>query len=375
MDAPASPTANDAAAAPGRRPRQPLEHPFAAPPAMGGMREVTDGVLWLRMPLPYATDHINLWLLADEDAAGAGWALVDTGVKTPQSVALWRSLTAPGGDLEQAGRNGRLTRVICTHFHTDHAGMAGWLTRKLQCPLWMTRLEYLSGRLHLSEWGRPAPEGVLAFYAACGWSSENLERLGAHYGRYAAVVHRFPDAFHALAAGQVVPIGKQRWQVFIGRGHSPEHASLVNDEAGIVIAGDQALPEISSNVSVTANEPGDDPLGDWIDSLHRMRGRCDHRMLVLPSHGLPYIGLHTRVDELLGGHEASLQALRAALAAGPRRVIDVFSTLFSRPVDAGSRLDRLTLATGESLAHLARLERLGQAVRAADGQQVNWWTA
>jgi glyoxylase-like metal-dependent hydrolase (beta-lactamase superfamily II) len=364
-----------APAAPVRRARQPLERPFETPPGMGELREVADGVLWLRMPLPYATDHINLWLLADEDAAGPGWALIDTGVKSQPSMDLWRGLIAPGGGLERAGRRGRLTRVICTHFHTDHAGMAGWLTRKLQCPLWMTRLEYLSGRMHLAEWGQPAPDGVIGFYAACGWSAESLDRLRARYGRYAAVVHRFPDAFHALLADQVLPVGAQRWQVFIGRGHSPEHASLVNDEAGIVIAGDQALPDISSNVSVTANEPGDDPLGDWIDSLQRMRRRCDRRMLVLPSHGLPYRGLHLRIDELRSGHEASLDNLLSVLKCAPRRAIDVFPTLFSRPVTAAGTLDRLLLATGESLAHLNHLERRGQAVRTTEVDGVNWWSA
>lgn len=362
-------------AASGRRPRQPLEHPFAAPPAIGQTREVAAGVLWLRMPLPYATDHINLWLLADEDAAGPGWALVDTGVKSQPSMDLWRAFTAAGGGLERLGRQGRITRVICTHFHTDHAGMAGWLTRKLQCPFWMTRLEYLSGRMHLSEWGRPVPEAVIGFHASCGWPPESLDRLRARYGRYAAAVHRFPDSFDALAAEQVLPVGSRRWRIFVGRGHSPEHACLVDDEAGIVIAGDQALPDISSNVSVTANEPNDDPLGDWIESLHRMRRCCDGRLLVLPSHGLPYVGLHRRIDELLGRHEAALEDLLAALRAAPRRAFDVFPVLFSKPVDAGSRLDRLTLATGESMAHLNHLQRRGQAVRRTAGDGVNWWSA
>ncbi len=369
-----APEAATAPIAPARRVRQSLTYPIEAPGA-GEMREVGEGVLWFRIPLPYNTEHINVWLLADVDADGPGWAVVDTGIKTPQTVELWRSLIAPGGGLARAGRGGRLTRVICTHFHADHAGMAGWLVRKCRCPLWMTRQEYLTGQMQLSEWGQQAPPDALNFYAACGWSARTLAHMRTRHGRYAMVVHPFPDEFQALSSGQALQVGVQRWELFTGRGHSPEHACLVNEAAGLVIGGDQALPNISSNVSVTANEPAGDPLGDWIDSLRRLRAHCDSRMLVLPAHGLPYVGLHLRIDELLNEYEASLEALRSALQVAARRVIDVFPTLFSRPVELDHNFSRLMLATGKSLAHLNHLKRRGETICKPDGNGVNWWTA
>src|SRR5690606_15273312 len=100
----------------------------------GTTLEVAPGVHWIRMPLPFTLNHINLWAIDD----GEGWAVVDTGVQTPDTAAAWRTLMA--GPL--GGRP--ITRVFATHMHPDHIGMAGWLTRKFDCRLWMTRLEYLT---------------------------------------------------------------------------------------------------------------------------------------------------------------------------------------------------------------------------------------
>jgi glyoxylase-like metal-dependent hydrolase (beta-lactamase superfamily II) len=344
-----------------------LVYPCGKPPAPGEVTEVAPGVLWLRMPLPFALNHINLWAIADEDERGPGWAIVDTGTKTPDTLAAWRALTAPEGPLAQRG-SARLTRVIVTHMHPDHVGMAGWLTRKFQCRLWMTRLEYLTCRTLVADTGREAPDEAIRFYAQCGWPEEALDTYRARFGGFGKYMHALPDSFRRLTDGERLRIGAHGWTVVVGRGHSPEHACLVSSELGAMISGDQVLPRISSNVSVFPTEPDADPLADWIGSIDKLRAQLDDSLLVLPAHGEPFRGLHARLDRLASGHERGLERLRRSLAE-PKRAIDVFGALFARPIDSQGEL--LGMATGESLAHLNHLLARGEALRevGADGVQ------
>lgn len=344
----------------GARPaRADLEYPCGAPPEPGEAREVADGVLWLRSPLPMALDHINLWALRDGD----GWTVVDTGLNYPAAREGWEAVFA--GAL--AGRPVR--RVVCTHMHPDHVGLAGWITERFGAPLLMSRLEYITMRMLVSDTG-PAPDEGARFYRACGWSDEQIEHWRSRYGMFGKGVSAPPTAFHRLTAGETIEIDGRAWRLVGGDGHSPEHICLLREDDGVFIAGDQLLPRISSNVSVWPTEPEADPLSDWLASLEHLKAEVPAAALVLPAHGEPFSGAHARLDALKRGHETSLKRLVRTLAE-PKRAVDVFGCLFARPIGDGL----LGMATGESLAHLNCLVRRGQAIRETDADGVWRWRA
>ena len=338
-----------------------LDYPLTSLPEPGQLLEIAPGVHWLRMPLPMALNHINLWDLREGD----GWTLVDTGMQTPQIAAAWETVFSE----PMAGQP--VKRVICTHMHPDHVGMAGWLTRRFDCPFWMTRLEYVTCRMLVADTGREAPPDALRFYGAAGWKPSDLEYYRARFGDFGKMVYTLPDSYHRVSDGDRVPIGDHLWHAVIGRGHSPEHLCLYCPELRLLISGDQVLPKITSNVSVFPTEPDGDPLTDWLESLAMLRATIPDHVLVLPAHNEPFYGLHTRIEQLIRGHERSLERLRGALREGPKTASDVFGLLFRRPVSGAT----LQMATGESIAHLNCLIQRGQVTRRLDEAGVAWYRA
>ena len=342
-----------AAAAVGPEERGGLLFPFGcAAPAPGAVREIAPGIHWLRMPLPFSLDHINLWLLD----AGDHWALVDTGLATAEVRALWEACLAGRLSAKPLGR------LIVTHAHPDHIGLAGWLAPRFGLLPEVARAEFLLARVLLLDAGGHPPEDVVAFYARHGWPEEAVSALRrAPWGSFARAVHPLPRSYRRLREGDRLAIGGRTFAVLTGAGHSPEHVCLWCREEAILIAGDQVLPDITSNVSVYPTEPEANPLADWLSSIARLRALLPADTLVLPAHGRPFRGLHARLDQLALDHRLKLDRLEGALAAAPRTAFETFGTLFRRPVGAGER----QMATGEALAHLHYLEAEGRAERLA----------
>ena len=315
-----------------------INYEFEQRPEHGETMPITDGVDWLRMPLPFMLGHINLWLLRDGD----GIAIVDTGINSEKSRDVWRNTIAAIGD--------PVTRVFVTHLHPDHVGCAGWLCREHGVELWMPREEYLLCRVLVADTGREAPDAGVQFYKAAGFPDESLHRYQEMFGMFGKYVAPLPESYNRLIDSDVVSIAASDWTVIVGRGHSPEHACLFNAEKNLVIAGDQLLPTISSNVSVYPTEPHANPLKDWLDSLAALKVRLPDDVLVLPAHGKPFRGAHDRLDALIEEHTTGLAKL-VELCSEPRRAIDVFPALFRSEISDGS----LIMATGESIAHLTYL--------------------
>jgi glyoxylase-like metal-dependent hydrolase (beta-lactamase superfamily II) len=324
-------------------------------PEPGELIGLAEGIGWARLPVPGSLKHVNVWLLADGD----GSAAVDTGLDIPACREGWEALLA--------GR--ALTRLVVTHFHPDHIGLAGWLAERFEAPLWMTRTEWLYARMLSSDRRDAPPREAVDYWRGAGWSEERIAAEAAKgWGRFASAVSPVPVSYVRMQERDRIPIGGRTWRVVIGSGHCPEHACLLDEEGKVLIAGDQVLPRITSNVSLSLSEPEGDPLGDWLASIAKLR-RLPDDLLVLPSHGEPFTGLHARLDALDRGHRERLDALHAHLAE-PRRAVDCFGILFGRKIDDSI----LGLATGEAMAHLRRLVVEGRAVREIR-DRVYWYRA
>lgn len=324
-------------------------------PGIGETIEVAPRVHWLRMPLPFSLEWINLWLVDDGDS----WTIVDTGMPTEAGKAAWRGL------LETRLEGKPLKRMIVTHMHPDHIGNAGWLQRKTGAQLWISRLEYVTCRLLCADTGREAPKAAIEFFTRAGWDEDALRRYKERFGRYGMGVSQMPDAFRRLSHNDTFDMAGHEWCVIVGNGHSPEHACLFCSALNVLISGDQILPRISSNVSVHPTEPDADPMRDWLESCVRLKSAVPEDVLVLPAHNEPFTGAHGRLQGLLDGHEKALVRLKKHLSEAPRRVVDVFPALFGRKIGP----DLLSLATGEGLAHLNCLIHRGEVRRetGADG--------
>jgi glyoxylase-like metal-dependent hydrolase (beta-lactamase superfamily II) len=333
-----------------------LDYPLPAPPGPGAALQVAPGILWLRMPLPFALDHINLWLLAEDD----GYALVDCGYGDAATRALWER------HFETTLRNRPLARIVATHCHPDHLGNATWLAGRFGCAVAMTHGEFLSAHAILDERASHGPDDTCALFRSHGMAAADVEAVRARGNQYRRGVPEAPADYERLLPGSALVAGGNAWRVIVGHGHSSEHASLFAPAHDILVSGDMLLPKISTNVSVWPSEPDGDPLGRFLASLAAYED-LPPSTLVLPSHGLPFRGIPLRVGQLRAHHEARLAELAEAIAAArePVTAAQMIPVLFRRELDVQQRF----FAMGEAIAHLNYLWRRDRVRRtlAADG--------
>jgi len=331
-------------------------------PASGTTFEVAPGVFWLRMPLPFALDHINLWLLRDLDENGSpGWTIIDCGISDETIKRHWEEI------FEQHLEGLPVLRVICTHFHPDHLGLADWLTRggdkaRWNVRLWMTLGEYTMGRVQAAgtaQGSSAGGEAAARHFASHGLTDpEGLAQIRERAGYFTRLVPSMPPAYRRLREGNTVRIGAHSWQVITGYGHSTEHCALYCEELKVLISGDMVLPRISTNISVFDIEPESDPLTLYLESLERYEP-LPTDTLTLPSHGKPFRGLQTRLQQLREHHVARLAEVREACAVAPQSAADIVPVMFKRKLD----LHQMTFALGEALAHLHLLWHEGELKR------------
>ncbi len=350
-----------------------LEHQLDYPlgdtlPPLGTTIELAPGVRWLRMVLPFALDHINLWLLRERIDGREGWSIVDCGISSDTTRAAWEQVFAN----ELHGLP--VLRVIVTHMHPDHVGLAHWLTERWstpehECRLWMSATDYNAARTACMPSAKAAvltPQFAQAHGITDPDAIEKLKGRGSHF---ASLVPAMPERFARLLDGDVLRIGEHDWTCHVGYGHAPEHMSLHCPALGVLISGDMVLPRISTNVGVNDTEPEGNPLRRYLASIERMRA-LPADTLVLPSHGKPFRGLHTRIDQLKSHHDERFAEVMQACAEAPQSAADLLPVLFKRKLD----LHQTTFAMGESIAHLNALWLDGRLTRALDAKGVYRFT-
>ncbi|MFV0383332.1 MBL fold metallo-hydrolase [Paracoccus sp. (in: a-proteobacteria)] len=339
-----------------------IRTPFETPPAEGQAVEIAEGVLWLRLPLPMALDHVNVYALEDGD----GWAVVDTGMDSRRSREIWAALRA--GPL--AGRPVR--RVIGTHHHPDHIGLAGWFMQTDDAELMMSRTAWLTARmLQLEVQERPTRQS-LDFWRRAGMPAGLLDKRASERPYNSAdIVHPLPVGYTRLHEGQQISFGGRRWHVAMGDGHAPRHATFWSKDDDLVIGGDQLLPSISPNLGVYPTEPEADPVGEWLASCERLLPLAEARHLVLPGHKLPFTGLPERLRQLRDNHLGALARMEAALRESPRSAVGCFDILFKRQIGEAE----FGLALVEAVAHVNHLRGRGAIRQVGESGGAALWGA
>ena len=336
-----------------------IHYPHETPPAKGTAREIADGILWIRLSMPLGLDHVNVYALREPN----GWTVIDTGLDTKLNRREWAAI------IKDDLRGDPILRVVVTHHHPDHVGLAGWFMAQ-GAELLMTRTAWLTARmLTLDEEPTPSPEAV-SFWRGAGMDEALLsKRLDNRPFNFCDTVYPLPLGFTRLEEGAVHRLGGRDWVVHLGQGHAPDHATLWCQDAPLVLAGDQLLPSISPNLGVYPTEPMADPVAEWLESCARFETLAREDHLVLPGHKLPYHGLPARLAQLSDNHHGALARLREHLRAEPRTAVDCFAPLFKRQIDEAT----YGLAMVEAVAHLNHLYHLGEVAREMDARGAWVW--
>lgn len=335
-----------------------ITYPIHEEPEYGELIEVVTNVFWLRMPMPFKLDHINIWLIEDEEH----WTVIDSGLMLEKCKILWQKI------INKHLKNKPIKQVICTHLHPDHIGLAGWLCEQYNAQLWMSKSEYDLYQHLLSIINNQDYSKAHDFYKERGLEENQLEYYDHHIGQFKKFVYPLPLSFKILAFDDILLLGGHSWQVVIGSGHSPEHVCLWCKTLGIFISGDQLLPTISSNISVYPESANHNPLNDWLEACKNIKHLLDNNVLVLPAHGLPFHGATIRFEQQISDIEQDLAALEK-FCLKPFRMIDAFPVLFKMPM----LKQNLILASGECQAHLNYLIVQDKLVIQRDANNVIWY--
>ena len=327
-----------------------IEHPGPAythaAPEPGTLTELAPGILWLRLALPFALNHVNIHIIDD----GAGWTVIDTGVADDRTRAVWDAMLA--GPL--AGR--KVNRLVVTHFHPDHVGLGGWLAEKLEIGVTMSQTEYLQSRLSRERSGGVDSAAHRPFYARHGLSEDEIHAVTVRGDSYQRLTVNLPTSYTRIRAGDVLDLGGRRFEVLTGAGHALEQVMLLCRDEGIFLPTDQVIGHISPNVGVHAIEPAADALADFLASLREIRATVPEGVLTAPTHGRPFHNLHARIDTLIAHHRERCDVLAQAIAQGATTTAGVMPTLFNRKLDP----HQMGFAFGEALAHVNHMLALGE---------------
>ncbi|MBR1220971.1 MBL fold metallo-hydrolase [Bradyrhizobium sp. U87765 SZCCT0131] len=325
--------------APTTKPADPLSYPFETAPQPDEVIEIRPGVLWVRLALPFRLNHVNIYLLRDGD----GWAMVDAGFGNEETIAAWTKL------FEGPLKGVTITRLIVTHAHPDHVGLAGWIVERFGCPLLMSQVEYLQSAYHQH---RGSDERKLAqrlFFRRHGMDEDLTDQLLGRGQEYLQRVSTLPASYRRLSKDDEITIGTRRFKVITGGGHALDQVMLYCADDKLFLSADQVLSKISPNVSVWAVEPDANSLGDYLTSLAELDRVLPDDVLVLPGHGIPFFGVKIRIKQLADHHEERCRMIADACRAAPKTSAQLVPVVFNK-----HKLDahQTGFAAGELIAHV-----------------------
>ena len=336
-----------------------LEFPYSQKPHDDNPVQIDEGILWFRLPLPMALDHVNVFAFEEEN----GWTIIDTGFYTKRCVEIWKNIISNHLNPKP------VTRVIVTHYHPDHIGMAGWFRSKFNSEIQITQISWLLARMLVLDVQDQHTQESISYFQKAGLTKEKLEeRKKTRPFNFADVVHKIPLGYTRISEGDLVSIGKRNWRVKIGNGHAPAHATFWSEDGSMCLGGDQFLPDITPNIGVYASEPDANPLKEWLESCHMFYEFANNETLVFPGHKAPFRGVKERICQLIEHHRSCLENL-TSFVEQPRTVMDCFNILFGRRIPERE----FGLATAEAYAHLNYLWKEDTINRKeAKGGFYNW---
>ncbi len=316
-----------------------LTYPFETAPEPDEVVEIRPGLLWVRLKLPFRLNHVNIYLIADGD----GWTLIDTGIGNEATIAAWTAL------FEGALRSVKITRLIVTHAHPDHIGLAGWIVERFGCPLYMSQVEYLQGAYHQHRGSEERKLAQRLFFRRHGMDEDITDQLLGRGQEYLKRVSVLPASYHRLSKGDEIAIGTRRFTVMTGGGHALDQVMLYCKDEKLFFSADQVLSKISPNVSVWAVEPDANSLGEYLRSLAELDQALPDDVLVLPGHGIPFFGVKARIRQLADHHEERCQLIADACRTTPQTSAQLVPVVFHKHVlDA----HQTGFAAGELIAHV-----------------------
>ena len=312
-------------------------------------REPAPGVFRLVLPLPFPDlKAVNAYALSDAD----GVTLVDCGIHNPSSedgYGWYELVDALGAcDIEPAS----IVRLVITHPHPDHYGMAARVVAESGCDLWMHRRA--AGALEVYRDPGPAIARLRARLQAEGLEPAEVDEL-ASFEDWRSYVPEVVDAAVWLDGGESFECGSRTWEIIHTPGHSPAHIGLWSSPEGALVSGDHLLGTITPHIDV--GEGAEDPLDDFLSSLRRLE-ELDP-MLVLPGHGRPFDDGAERARTVARHHDRRLGSILQVIRRRPRSASSIANEIFG---DALLHFHR-RLALGETLAHLIYLLNRGEVER------------